>query len=42
MLETRAPLYAEVATDTVPTGGREPADVIADVAELVAPARQGR
>jgi shikimate kinase len=31
MLETRAPLYGEVATRTVPTGGREPADVVADV-----------
>jgi shikimate kinase len=31
MLETRAPLYGEVATLTVPTGGREPADVVADV-----------
>lgn len=32
MLETRAPLYAEVATATVPTGGRAPEDVVADVA----------
>jgi shikimate kinase len=32
MLEARAPLYAEVATVTVPTGGREPADVVAEVA----------
>jgi shikimate kinase len=31
MLETRAPLYGEVATLTVSTGGREPADVVADV-----------
>ena len=31
MLEERAPLYAEVATVTVATGGREPADVVADV-----------
>jgi shikimate kinase len=31
MLQERAPLYAEVATDTVPTGGREPGDVVADV-----------
>jgi shikimate kinase len=31
MLETRAPLYDEVATLTVPTGGREPADVVAEV-----------
>jgi shikimate kinase len=39
MLEARAPLYGEVATHTVPTGGREPGDVIADVAALVHPAR---
>jgi shikimate kinase len=32
LLLARAPLYAEVATLTVPTGGREPGDVIADVA----------
>jgi shikimate kinase len=32
MLEARAPLYEEVATLTVPTAGREPGDVIADVA----------
>ncbi len=31
MLETRTPLYDEVATVTVSTGGREPADVVADV-----------
>jgi shikimate kinase len=31
LLLARAPLYAEVATLTVPTGGREPGDVIADV-----------
>ena len=31
MLETRAPLYGEVATLTLSTGGREPADVVADV-----------
>jgi shikimate kinase len=31
MLAERAPLYAEVATATVPTGGRAPADVVADV-----------
>jgi shikimate kinase len=31
MLETRAPLYAEVATLTVHTGGREPGDVVAEV-----------
>ena len=42
MLETRAPLYAEVATHTVPTGGREPGDVIADVAAVVSPAHDAR
>ena len=31
MLETRAPLYGEVATLTLATGGREPVDVVADV-----------
>ena len=31
MLETRAPLYGEVATLTVPTGGRSPEEVVADV-----------
>ena len=31
MLETRAPLYGEVATLTVHTGDREPADVVAEV-----------
>jgi shikimate kinase len=31
MLETRAPLYDEVATFTVSTGGRDPAEVVADV-----------
>jgi shikimate kinase len=31
MLETRAPLYGEVATLTVHTGGREPEDVVAQV-----------
>ena len=31
MLETRAPLYGEVATMTVPTGGRAPEDVVAEV-----------
>jgi shikimate kinase len=37
MLEARAPLYAEVATVTVPTGGREPDDVIAEVAGALQP-----
>ena len=31
MLETRAPLYGEVATMTVHTGDRAPADVVAEV-----------
>jgi shikimate kinase len=42
MLEQRAPLYAEVATATVATGGREPGDVIAEVAALVDAARDAR
>ena len=42
MLETRAPLYAEVSTATVATGGREPADVIADVAAIVQLAHDAR
>jgi shikimate kinase len=35
MLEDRAPLYREVATDTVPTSGRTPEDVVAHVLALV-------
>jgi shikimate kinase len=35
LLAARAPLYAEVATVTVPTGGREPEDVVADVLAAV-------
>lgn len=35
MLEQRAPLYGEVATAKVTTAGREPAEVIAEVAGLV-------
>ncbi len=31
LLEQRAPLYAEVATVVVPTAGRSPDDVVADV-----------
>jgi shikimate kinase len=42
MLETRAPLYDEVSTHTVPTGGREPGDVIADVAAVVHPRKVSR
>jgi len=39
MLEARAPLYAEVSTATVATGGREPDDVVAEVAALLRTAR---
>jgi shikimate kinase len=42
MLETRAPLYDEVSTHTVPTGGREPGDVIADVTAVVHPRQVSR
>jgi shikimate kinase len=35
MLEQRAPLYAEVATTTVPTQGRSVDDVVADVLALL-------
>jgi shikimate kinase len=42
MLEIRAPLYAEVATATVRTGGRERGDVVADVVALVAAAQDAR
>ncbi len=42
MLDVRAPLYAEVSTATVPTSGREPGDVIADVAGIVHVAGVGR
>jgi shikimate kinase len=31
MLETRAPLYGEVATMTVHTGGRTPEEISAEV-----------
>jgi shikimate kinase len=34
MLEQRAPLYDEVSTHRVATGGREPGDVVADVAAI--------
>ncbi len=37
MLETRAPLYGEVATASVPTGGRGPAEVVAEVLAVTAP-----
>ncbi|HEV7186842.1 MAG TPA: shikimate kinase [Blastococcus sp.] len=42
MLEQRAPLYAEVATATVATAGREPGDVITEVVALVHAARDAR
>jgi len=42
MLETRAPLYAEVATLTVSTGGREPGEVVADIAAALPADRAGR
>jgi shikimate kinase len=42
MLQERAPLYAEVATHTVTTGGREPGDVVAEVSGLVRPRREAR
>lgn len=42
LLEARTPLYREVATLTVPTGGRAPADVVADVVAAVRPGVAGR
>ena len=42
LLEARTPLYREVATLTVPTGGREPGDVIAEVVAAVRPRVAGR
>ena len=42
MLEQRAPLYGEVATHTVVTSGRAPAEVIADVVAVLAPRGAGR
>jgi shikimate kinase len=42
MLEERAPLYAEVATVKVSTGGRAPDDVIAEVLAALPAARTGR
>ena len=42
MLETRAPLYGEVATLTVQTGGRTPEDVVAEVLAALPAARSGR
>jgi shikimate kinase len=37
MLETRAPLYGEVATLTVSTGGRTPEEVLAEVLAALPP-----
>ena len=37
MLEQRAPLYAEVATHPVPTAGRAPEEVVADVLAVLTP-----
>jgi shikimate kinase len=42
MLETRAPLYGEVATLTVQTGGRTPEEVVAEVLAAVPAARTSR
>jgi shikimate kinase len=42
MLETRAPLYGEVATLTVRTGGRTPAEVLADVLAALPSSAAGR
>lgn len=42
MLETRAPLYGEVATLTVHAGGRDPGDVVADIAAALPADRAGR
>jgi shikimate kinase len=42
MLQERAPLYAEVATVTVSTAGRTPADVVADVLSALPTAPAGR
>jgi shikimate kinase len=42
MLETRAPLYGEVATLTVHTGGRTPEDVVAEVLAALPRTRTGR
>ncbi len=42
MLETRAPLYAEVATLTVQTAARSPEDVVAEVLAALPTASTGR
>jgi shikimate kinase len=42
MLETRAPLYGEVATLTVQTGNRPPEDVVDEILAALPSARTGR
>jgi shikimate kinase len=42
MLETRAPLYGEVATLSVQTGGRPPQDVVTEILAALPTARTGR
>jgi shikimate kinase len=42
MLEARGPLYAEVATHTVATSGREPDDVLAEVLDALRSAGAAR
>jgi len=42
MLETRAPLYGEVATLTVQTGGRTPEEVVAEVLAALPTVGTGR
>jgi shikimate kinase len=42
MLETRAPLYGEVATLTVRTSGRPPEDVVAEIMAALPTASAGR
>jgi shikimate kinase len=42
MLAIRAPLYAEVATHTVTTSGRKPADILAEVLAAVPTERARR
>ena len=42
MLEARGPLYAEVATHTVLTSGREPSDVVAEVVGVLRGTATGR
>jgi shikimate kinase len=42
MLATRAPLYGEVATMTVQTGGRSPEDVVTEILAAMPHSRTGR